>query len=339
MSDIRDILQELMNGKTLSATEMQDVMGLIMTGQLTDSEMASLFTVMSYRGETIEEITGAAQTVRNHAKSIKAPKGSVDCCGTGGDGANTYNISTAVAFVAAACDVPVAKHGNRSASSKSGAADALEAAGINLDVSTQQLEDALKQFKFCFLMAPHHHEALKYAKKVRSELGFRTISNLLGPLANPADTKFQLIGVFAKKWLTPMATVLGNLGTKRAWIVHGSDGLDEITLCGDTYVAELNHGNISEKIVCAKDFGLDEIKIEQIKGGDATQNAKALLGVLNDDVQYKAYKSIVIANCAAVLHIHDEGLPLIEASSKAKLAIENGNALKVFEDYKEFVSS
>lgn len=339
MSDIKASLKTLLSGATLSCDEMENIMGLIMNGAIKDTEMASLFTMLSYRGETIDEITGAAKAVRNKAAHINAPDDAVDCCGTGGDGANTYNISTAVAFVAGACGVPVAKHGNRSASSKSGAADALEAAGINLNVPKEKLEKALQTLKFCFLMAPHHHEALKHAKQVRSDLGFRTIGNLIGPLANPAGTQLQLIGVFDEKWLMPMVSALLKLGTKRAWIVHGSDGLDEITLSGTTHIAALQNGEISSRTVTAADFGLNEIDISDIKGGDAGENARALLGLLNDEAAFKAYKSIVLANAAAVLHIHNPKLDLIQATSLAKESIESGKALKLFEDYKSFVAA
>ncbi len=339
MSNIQNHFKTILAGQSLSEDEMSAIITDMMDGKLTEGEMGALFMGLAYRGETVDELTGAAKIVRARAAHIKAPEDAVDCCGTGGDGANTYNISTAVAFVAASCGVPVAKHGNRSASSKSGAADALEAAGINIDAPVEKLERALKELNFCFLMAPHHHKALKHAVPVRRQLGFRTISNLIGPLANPANTNLQLIGVFDSRWIIPVAETLNRLGTKRAWVVHGSDGLDEITLTGATHIAVLDSNKIHETTITPDDFGLEHINIEDIKGGGANENAEALLGLLNAQAKYNAYIEIVCANTAAVLHIHNADMDIKTAAQLAKDAIHNGKALKLFEDYKSFVQA
>ena len=267
--------------KPLSEDEMYGVMSEIMTGQWDDDKISDFLIDLSARGETIEEITGAARVMREKALPIKAPEGAVDCCGTGGDQSGTYNISTAVAIVAAACGVPIAKHGNRSASSKSGAADVLEALGINLDVSQEKLEDALKLYNFAFLMAPNHHMAMKHVASARKKIGQRTIFNILGPLANPAKTKFQLLGVFDRDLIVPIAEVLKKLGTEAAWVVHGGDGMDEITTTTESYIAKLEHGIITETTITPEDFGLQRSDPQDLIGGTPEQNAQGLTDILN----------------------------------------------------------
>ncbi len=324
-----------MTNKSLSEDEMIKAISEIMEGKWQDKQIAEFLTSLSNRGETIDEITGAAKVMRKKALPINAPKGAVDCCGTGGDKSGTYNISTAVAIVAAACGVPVAKHGNKSASSKSGAADVLEALGINLDLPQAKLEEALKLYNFAFLMAPRHHSAMKYVAPVRKALGVRTIFNILGPLANPAKTKFQLLGVFDKSLVLPIAQVLQRLGTKRAWVVHGSDGLDEITITGDTYVAKLEEGGeIVETIISPEDFGLAKANPQELIGGTPEVNAKALLDIMNG--AKNAYRDIVIANTAAVLMIAGKEGNLKQAAARAAQVLDSGNALKLLNQYKEF---
>ena len=268
------------------------------------------------------------------AVTITAPANAVDCCGTGGDLSGTLNISTAVALVVAACGIPVAKHGNRAASSKSGAADVLEALGVTLDVTPAQCETALRKFNFCFLMAPHHHKALKPVALIRKELGIRTLFNLMGPLANPAGTKRQLVGVFDRKWVLPLAQVLKELGTEKAWVVHGSDGLDEITLTGETYCAVLDHGEIVDRIISPADFGLPVIESGNIRGGTALENAAALKNLLAG--AKSAYRDIVIANAAAVVLIADRTKNLTEGVALAAKAIDDGSALSVLVNYTGF---
>ncbi|PCJ99732.1 MAG: anthranilate phosphoribosyltransferase [Zetaproteobacteria bacterium] len=319
---------------SLSEDEMRGVMSEIMEGQWSDQKITDFLVSLSKRGETVEEITGAASVMREKALPIKAPENAVDCCGTGGDKSGTYNISTAVAIVSAACGVPIAKHGNRSASSKSGAADVLEALGINLDVPQRQLEEALKLYNFAFLMAPRHHGAMKYVAPARKALGTRTIFNILGPLANPAKTNYQLLGVFERDLVLPMAQVLQKLGTKCAWVVHGSDGLDEITTTGETYVAKLEHGNITETVLTPKDFGISISNPKDILGGTPTVNAAALLDILSGTKN--AYRDIVVINTAAVLVISGQENDLKNAAVKAQQAIDNGHALALLNKYKEF---
>lgn len=322
-------------GKSLTEDEMAAAMTDIMDGKVSEDDIAAFLTDLAERGETVDEITGAARVLREKAATINAPEDALDCCGTGGDGIGTYNISTAVALVAAACGVPVAKHGNRAASSKSGAADALEALDINLDVPHEKLEQALKDLNFCFLMAPRHHEAIKHVVPVRKKLGFRTIFNLLGPLANPANTKYQLIGVFDKKWLVPMAQTLHRLGTKKAWLVHGSDGLDEITTTGPTHVAVLDNGDISEKTIAPDDFGIPHASSDDLLGGTAEENAQALQDLLEG--KPSAYRDIVLVNTASVLNIHSN-TDLKGGIKQAAQAIDESRALMVLNDYRSFVA-
>lgn len=318
----------------LTREEMRHAMRQIMDGGALEEEMEKFLLELAGRGESVDEITGAAEIMREKALRIEAPADSVDCCGTGGDHAGTYNISTAVALVAASCGVPVAKHGNRASSSKSGAADVLEALGVNLDVPPAQLEQALKQFNFCFLMAPQHHKAMKHVMPVRKKLGRRTIFNLLGPLSSPAGAKRQLIGVFDRKWLAPFAQVLKNLGAERAWIVHGSDGLDEITTTGPTYAAILDQEVIIERELTPADFGLKTAGPGDLRGASAKENAVALLSLLEGAPG--AYRDIVIANAAAVLAVHDGNNDLKANAARAAEAIDSRAALRVLEEYRDF---
>lgn len=334
---IADILLKVQKNEYLSEEEMISCMSSIMEGQWSNEQIAAFLMGLSMRGESIDEIAGAARVMRNKALPIKAPEGAVDCCGTGGDKSGTYNISTAVAIVAAACGVPVAKHGNRSASSKSGAADVLEALGVNLDVSQEKLEEAINQFNFAFLMAPRHHEAVKYVVPVRKALGVRTMFNILGPLANPAKTKFQLLGVYDRALVMPVAQVLQKLGTKSAWVVHGSDGLDEITTTGETYIAKLSDGKITEETISPKDFGLSVSDPKDLVGGLPEDNAKALKGVL--DGAKNAYRDIVIMNTAAVLMITGKEQSYKQAAAVAANALDTGEARKKLDQYVEYTQN
>ena len=315
----------------LSESEMADCMTGIMAGRVADADIAVFLSTLHERGESAGEITGAARVMRGLASTIDAPPGAIDCCGTGGDGLKTLNISTAVALVCAACGVSVAKHGNRAASSASGAADVLEQCGVDLNLSRDQLESALRDLNFCFLMAPNHHAAMKHVSMVRKSLPHRTIFNLLGPLANPAGTKKQLIGVFGAQWLVPLAESLRALGSDRALIVHGADGLDEITLSGPTYAAHLHNDIVTNKIFLPADFGLPETPVAAICGLDAKHNAAALLDLLSG--ARNAYRSYVLANAAAVLMLHDDR-PLLEGVRTAAQAIDEGKALSVLTSYK-----
>ncbi len=325
-------LSKIAEGHVFTEEEMAACISVLMKGEASEDEAAQFLTTLNDRGETASEIAGAARALRSFASTIDAPEGAIDCCGTGGDGLQTFNISTAVALACAACGVPVAKHGNRSASSKSGAADVLETLGVDLNLPRVTQERALKDLNFCFLMAPNHHAAMKNVAAVRKKIARRTIFNLLGPLANPAGTKKQLIGVFSQKWVRPLAHALKSLGTEKALVVHGSDGLDEITLTGPTYAAIVNKGYVSETTFLPRDFGLPEISLEKIRGGDAMQNATAMLNILNG--AHNDYRSIVLANAAAVLTLHDDR-PLRDGVKAAADALDTGKALNVLNKYRE----
>lgn len=317
----------------LNDSQMTQIMTQIMEGNSTEPEIKTFLTTLANRGETVEEITAAAKVLRTKATKINAPANAIDCCGTGGDGHATYNISTAVAIIAASCSVPIAKHGNRASSSKSGAADVLEELGANLNAPQMTLERTLTDLGFAFLMAPNHHQSMKHVATARKKIGKRTIFNLLGPLVNPAGTKRQLIGVFDKKWLTPIAETLHNLGTETAWIVHSQDGLDEISIGAPTDIAKLENGTITETTLTPDDFGLATHPLQDIKGGDAKQNATALLDILNGTKN--AYRDIVLANTAAVLCIHGTETNLKSAVKTAAEAIDSKKSLALIQTYIE----
>lgn len=334
MSDLKSYIQTILEGTVLSQKDMIAAMQTIMSGSASEVQLSAFLTALSARGAHINEITGAATVMRQMVKGITAPEGTIDCCGTGGDASGTYNISTVVALVLAACGVPVAKHGNRAASSKSGTADVLEAFGVNLDMPQEKLEEALQNLNYCFLMAPNHHPAMKHVVPVRKELGFRTIFNILGPLANPANTKFQLLGVYDESLLKPMAETLKNLGTDSAWIVHGTDGLDEITTTAETKVAKLKDGQITYETLSPADFGLTQALPEDLKGGDAIHNAAAIQDVLYG--KPSAYRDIVLANAAAGLVIVGKFDDLKDAVSFAAQKIDDGSVKTVLDQYIAF---
>ncbi len=329
---VKDSTTRLKDGQNLTEANMMESMQAIMDGEVKESDLKEFLLALSAKGESVAEITGAARILRKKAETIKAPLDSVDCCGTGGDKSGTYNISTAVGIVAAACGVPIAKHGNRAATSKSGAADVLEALGVNIDLPRFALEHALKEFRFAFLMAPNHHQSMRHVAAVRKEIGERTIFNLLGPLANPAGTRRQLLGVYDEKWVMPVAETLKKLGTKRAWVVHGTDGLDEISISAPTKIAILEEDvAIKEQTITPDDFGLKTHNLADIKGGDAQQNAMALRAVLQGE--RGAYRDIILANTAAVLMVHQSCSTLKDGVTKAKDAIDSGFAWDNFRDY------
>lgn len=331
---MKETLKKIQSGASLSQEEMTACMRAIMDGTCEEAQIAAFLMGLSMRGETVDEICGAVSVMREKSLKINAPAHAIDCCGTGGDHHGTYNISTAVAIIAASCGVPVAKHGNRAASSKSGAADVLEALGVNLDCPHEQLEIALKQFNFAFLMAPRHHTAMKYVVPVRRAMGVRTIFNLLGPLSNPAGTQSQLIGVFDRKWIMPIAQSLQKLGTRHAWVVCGADGLDEITITGETHIAILKDDAITQSTITPEDFGLARHTLDAIKGEDAATNAQALLALLQGEKS--AYRDIVLANTAALLNISGLHNDLKQAAQAAAQAIDSGKALETLNTYIAF---
>lgn len=337
----QDTLKSVAAGQTLTADDAYSAFTNIMQGHIQAVEIASFLSILTTRGETIEEITGAAKAMREQASAIQTPpQNCIDCCGTGGDAAGTLNISTAVAFVLAACGLPVAKHGNRAASSKSGAADVLEALGVPLEDNIEKLTKALNSLNFCFLMAPHHHTAMKHVAPVRKALGFRTIFNILGPLANPAGVKNQLIGVYDKKWMRPMAEVLKSLGAHSVWIVHGRDGLDEITITDKTDIIKLNKdGSITEAVIGPNDYSIPVVSLSDIAGGDAAHNAAQLNAVLTNAAEHnKAYADIICLNAGAALTLSGISNSVEDGIKMARESLKNGKAHQVLSDYIDFLS-
>ena len=311
-------------GASLTGAEAADAFDLIMDGKAPEIQVAAFLTALHMRGETVEEIAAAADALRARALTVDAPADAIDTCGTGGDGLGTLNISTAAAIITAACGVKVAKHGNRALSSKSGSADVLAALGVKIDLTPQQVSRCIDEAGLGFLFAPAHHSAMKHVASVRQQLGFRTIFNLLGPLCNPARVKKQLIGVFADKWLEPLARVLHALGTERAWVVHGSDGLDELTVTGTSHIAELSHGQIRRFSVSPVDAGLKLYRLDELFGGDAAANAAAMMRLFEGE--RGAYRDIVCLNAAGAFVVAGKTADLRAGVTMAQQAIDTGAA-------------
>lgn len=321
------ILALLAEGKALPFEMAQRAFQMALNGGATPAQMAAMLMAMRVRGESVDEICAGASVMRAKAQRVKAPEGTIDTCGTGGDARGTYNISTAVAFVLAACGVPVAKHGNRAVSSLSGSSDVLAALGVKTDAGAAVAERCLREAGICFLAAPVYHTGLRHVGPVRQELGLRTVFNILGPLSNPAFPDFQLLGVYSKALVEPMAQVLKQLGTKAAWVVHGSDGLDELSLCGHSTVAELKNGQVRVFEVRPEDAGLECCALEDLKGKDAPYNAKAMEAALSG--VGGAYRDAVVLNAAAGLMIAGKAAALPEAARMAEAAIDHGQAYGV----------
>ncbi len=328
MNSLKPLLGRLADGQTLSEDEAEAGFGIIMEGAATPAQIAAMLMAMRLRGETVAEMTGAVRAMIARMIAVEAPPGAVDIVGTGGDAAGTLNISTAAAMVVAGTGVPVAKHGNRALSSKSGASDALAALGINLDVPIPELPRVLREAGMVFLAAPRHHAALRHAAGPRVELGTRTIFNLLGPLTNPARVKRQMTGAFAAQWLRPMAETLSRTGSERAWLVHGQ-GLDELTVAGLSQVVELRGGSIREFAVTPGDAGLPEASADSLRGGDPAHNAAALEALLRGE--RGPYRDCVVLNAAAALVVAGDGDDLRGAAGRAARAIDEGAALAVLE--------
>lgn len=337
MNDLRPTLSLLADGTFLTAEQSEQAFDIMMSGAADLAQMAAFIMALRVRGEQVDEIVGGARVLRTKSSRVKAPDGIVDTCGTGGDGIGTYNISTAAAIVTAAAGVPVAKHGNRSVSSKSGSADVLMSLGAVLDIPQEANEASLQENGFAFLFAPSHHKAMRHVAPARGSLRLRTIFNLLGPLANPAQAKRQVLGVFDRKWLRPMAEVLEKLGSEHVWVVHGSDGLDEVTTTGVTYVAELKDGTITEFEVSPEDVGLDIADLEDLKGGDADVNALAINDLLNG--KHSAYRDIVLMNTAAALVVGGRCQTLQDGISLASDVIDNGAAKASFAKWVAFTQA
>jgi anthranilate phosphoribosyltransferase len=295
-----------------------------MSGEATPSQMGALLMALRVRGETVDEITGAVTAMRDKMLRVAAPADAIDVVGTGGDASGSFNISTCAALIVAGAGVPVAKHGNRALSSRSGAADVLAALGVNIDLSPEAISRCIKQAGIGFMFAPAHHPAMKNVGPTRVELGTRTIFNLLGPLSNPAGVKRQMVGVFSRQWIEPLALVLKNLGSESVWVVHGSDGLDEITTAGPTYVAALENGTVRTFEITPEELGLERVKPAALRGGSAKENAQALVDVLKG--KGGALRDVAILNAAAALTVAGRAKDLKQGIALAQTSIDSGEA-------------
>jgi len=324
MDDLKSIIAKVATGAMLSREEAASAFDRMMSGEATPSQLGGLLMALRVRGETIDEITGAVSAMRAKMLRVSAPAGAIDVVGTGGDGSGSVNVSTCAAFIVAGAGVPVAKHGNRALSSRSGAADVLSALGVRIDISPQQVSHCVTEAGIGFMFAPAHHPAMKNVNPTRVELATRTIFNLLGPLSNPAGVTRQLVGVFSRQWVLPLAQVLKNLGSESVWVVHGSDGLDEITLTGPTFVAALEKGAIRSFEVSPEDAGLKRVAGETLKGGDAAANAVALRNVLEG--LPGPYRDVALLNAAAALVVAGRARELKEAMALGTRSIDSGAA-------------
>ncbi len=320
---LRHVLARLADRAELTEAQSHDAFALVMSGEAGDTEIAALLMALRVRGETAAELAGAVRAMRAVMLHVAAPPGAIDLCGTGGDGQHTLNVSTAASLVAAACGVTVAKHGNRAISSQSGAADVLAALGVDHDPDPSTQEARLRDNGLAFLHAPRHHPALRHAANARRAIGTRSILNLAGPLCNPAGARRQLIGVYDRRWLRPMAEALAALGTERAWLVHG-DGLDEITLTGETEIVALENGHIRTFTMVPEDAGFPRAPLAAITGGDPAFNARALLALLSGEPG--PYRDIVLLNAGAALVIAGAAASVAEGVALAGVAIDNGAA-------------
>ena len=308
---------------------MTTAVTLLLDGAVSDAQAAGFLVGLRARGETIEEITAAARVMRKKALAVSAPEDAVDTCGTGGDGQGTFNISTAAAIVAAGCGVPIAKHGNKAASSRSGSSDVLTALGVNIHATPAMITRCIEEAGVGFMFAAAHHQAVANVAKVRSALGVRTLFNMLGPLTNPAGAKRQLMGVFAQDRVEPLAGVLLSLGAKRAWVVHGEDGLDEITTTGETMVASIEDGTISVFRIAPEDVGLKRASADDLKGGSPVDNARAIEDVLSG--AQGAFRDIVVLNAGAAALVGEKVETLREGVEMAAHAIDSGGAARALQ--------
>jgi anthranilate phosphoribosyltransferase len=326
MTTPKAILRDLSKGVTFERTAFRDALALMSSPEATMPQQAAFLALLRGRGETVAEITGAATLLRETMVRVDAPNDAIDIVGTGGDGHGTFNVSTCAAFVAAGAGVTVAKHGNRAVSSQSGASDVLAALGVKLDAPPEVVARAIREARVGFLWAPLYHPLMKVWAPVRAELGFRSIFNLLGPICNPAGVKRQIVGVFDQVWLSPIAHVLRNLGSEHAIVVHGADGMDELTTTGFTNGAVLKGGQVRALRVSPEDAGLPRARLADLAGGDAIVNAAALRDVLAG--KKSAYRDIVLLNTAAALMVADRAATLAEGVALAADAIDNGGAAR-----------
>ena len=334
---IKEAIHMLVNNINLSESEMAECMREIMEGRASDAQIGAFLSALSMKGETVEEITGAAKIMREKATTIRAPEGVLDTCGTGGDMSHTFNISTTVAFVVAGTGLPVAKHGNRSVSSRSGSADVLEALGVKIDLPPGKVEQCLFDTGFGFLFAPLFHPAMKYAIGPRREMGIRTIFNILGPLTNPAGAKRQILGVFADRLTERLAMVLGNLGAIHAMVVHGEDGLDEVSVTDKTKVSRWKDSEIDNFSIAPEDFGIWRTTIDHIRGGNKEDNAAITISILKGEKSPK--RDIVLMNSAVALVVGGKTEDFKDAFSIAADSIDSGMALKKLAEVKRVSNS
>lgn len=326
MSDLKTFIAKAASGTPLLFDEAQSAFDIMMSGRATPSQIGGFLMALRVRGETVPEIAGAVASMRSRMVPVVAPEGAMDIVGTGGDQSGSYNVSSCTAFVVAGAGVPVAKHGNRALSSRSGAADALAALGVNIEANADTIAACIADAGLGFMFAPMHHSAMRHVGPSRVELGTRTIFNLLGPLSNPASVKRQLVGVYAREWVEPLAQVLKELGSESAWVVYG-DGLDEITNAGITHVAALENGTIRTFELTPEEVGLRRADPAELKGGEAAENAEALLDVLKG--KPGAYRDIVLMNSGASLVIAGKAKDINEGIAMATTSIDSGAALQV----------
>jgi anthranilate phosphoribosyltransferase len=323
-AELRALIGKVATGAALSRDEAAGAFEQMMSGEATPSQMGALLMALRVRGETVDEITGAVTAMRAKMLRVNAPPDAIDVVGTGGDASGSFNISTCAALIVAGSGVPVAKHGNRALSSKSGAADVLAALGVNIDLSPDQIGRCISEAGIGFMFAPAHHPAMKNVGATRAELGTRTIFNLLGPLSNPAGVRRQMVGVFSRQWTEPLAQVLKNLGAERVWVVHGSDGLDEITTSGTTTVTALEDGAIRTFEISPEDIGLPKVKPEALRGGDAATNARAVEDVLEG--KKSTFRDVALFNAAAALVVAGKAKDLKAALDLATQTLDSGKA-------------
>src|SRR5499433_2645630 len=324
MIELKTLIGQVATGATLTREQAAEAFDRMMSGEATPSQMGGLLMALRVRGETVDEITGAVSAMRSKMLKVAAPADAIDVVGTGGDASGSYNISTCAAFIVAGAGVPVAKHGNRALSSRSGAADVLGALGVKIDLEPEAITRCIDEARIGFMFAPAHHPAMKHVGPTRVELGTRTIFNLLGPLSNPAGVKRQMVGVFSRQWIEPLAQVLKNLGSESVWVVHGSDGLDEITTAGPTHVAALENGAVRTFEITPEEMGLQRVKPEALRGGEAKENAQALADVLKG--KSGAFRDVAVLNAAAALVVAARAKDLKQALALAQRSIDSGEA-------------
>ena len=324
MSELKPIIAKAADGKSLTRDEARNAFNIMMSGDATPSQIAGLLMALRVRGETVDEITGAVEIMREKMTRVEAPADAVDIVGTGGDASGSYNISTCAAIVAAGAGLKIAKHGNRALSSRSGAADVLMALGAKIDLAPEQISACIAEAGVGFMFAPAHHASMKYVGPTRIELGTRTIFNLLGPLSNPAGVKKQITGVFSRAWVEPLAHVLKNLGSEACWICHGEGGLDEIVPTGTTWISELKAGKVSSFETTPEAVGLKRSKLEDLRGGDAAQNAEALRVVLSG--AKSAFRDAVVMTTGAALFVDNKAADYAAGVRAAEKAIDSGAA-------------